>query len=214
VWVVALAAAVAARPRPLTAPRLALGSLGLLAAAGAASALSHARTGDRDAVRVVGRPAVEVPGWRWQGSAAAAWDPSTTGWGAAYEPHRHPAGAEIGRRLPLAPGQYRLRLDGDDLDPASPPARLEARPDGASEGPSSTITRDAQGWEAAFAVAEGARPLTLLLQGGGAFVLRGIRLEVQPSAGAAGLNPLEGPGSAPMTRGAAAVDSVVSQVRE
>src|SRR5262249_17941531 len=159
------------------------------------SALSHAWTGDRDAVRVVGRPAVEVPGWRWQGSAVAEWDPSAVGWGPAYEPHRHPAGAGIGRRLPLPSGRYHLRLDGGGLDAASPPARLEARRDGASEGPSTTITRGAHGWEAVFDVAEGARPLTLFLHDGGAFVLKGISLEVQPSEATAGLNLVEGPGS-------------------
>jgi hypothetical protein len=195
VWIVALAAAVLARPRALTAPRLAVGSLGLLAAAGAASALAHGRTGDRDAVRVLGQPALQVPGWRWRGSAVGEWGPSALEWGPAYEPHRHPGGAEIGHRLALPSGRYRVRLEGDDLDLASAPAQLEARPDGVPEGTFSALERVAGGWEGTFTVAEGVRPLTLLLRDGGAFVLKAIILEVQPSGAAAGLNQTEGTGS-------------------
>ena len=42
---------------------VAAAALGLVLAAQAAAAVTHARTDDRDAVRLVGRPAVRLPGW-------------------------------------------------------------------------------------------------------------------------------------------------------
>ena len=114
VWGLALLAAVPWRTRPASGVRLAGASLGLALAAQAAASVSHQRTDDRDAVRLVGRPAVRVPGWS-VAVAVGRWGPEPLGWGPLYEPHRHPAGAELGRRLALPPGRYRLKLLAQDL---------------------------------------------------------------------------------------------------
>jgi hypothetical protein len=187
VWIAALAAAMGLRPKVITTARLSLASIGLLAAAGTASLSSQARTGDRDAARVVGRPALEVPGWRWTRSAAAVWGPEALDWGPAYEPHRHPDGVELGRRLPLRGGSYRIVLLGEDLDPSSEAGSLEARPDGIPAGARTAFVREGGFRSAAFELHAGSAPVTLVLHGGGPFLLQAIRLEVQPSLSAAGL---------------------------
>src|SRR6185295_6511705 len=113
-------------PRPRGA---AAAALGLLAAAGGASLLSTHRTRGRDAVRVVGRAAVSVPGWSLVRAAGATWAPRDLAWGPLYEPHRHPDGAAIGQRLLLPVGSYRLDVDTEEVgDTASIPA-LIVQPD-------------------------------------------------------------------------------------
>ena len=92
----------------MTAGRVVAASLGMVAAAGIASALSTARTHGRDAVRVVGRPALAVPGWRSEARAAAVWTTAVLDWGPAYEPHRFAEGAVLGDRLALPPGRYTM----------------------------------------------------------------------------------------------------------
>ncbi|HSD28758.1 MAG TPA: hypothetical protein VLL75_15755 [Vicinamibacteria bacterium] len=180
VWAVALLAALPWRARAATARRVAVAGLGFALAAQSAAAVSRARTDDRDAVRLVGSRALAVPGWRI-GPAVGEWSPDALGWGPLYEPHRFPEGAEIGRRLPLRPGRYRLSLIGEGLgstaaavalhpDRPGAPARLsEARP-------------VAEGFEAEIEVREGERAVGLSLIGGGAMMLKGLRLsEAQPS---------------------------------
>ncbi len=180
VWAVALAAALPWRTRAATLGRVAGAALGLVAAGQTAAALSHSRTGDRDAVRLVGRPAVAVPGWEARSAATGEWSLEALGWGPLYEPHRHPAGAEIGRRLLLPAGRYRLSLAGEALGgeaptlvvtpdrPGAPSRWRDARPVG-------------EGWEAAFEVRPGEHGVSLGLRGGGPMLLKGLRLSVQPT---------------------------------
>jgi hypothetical protein len=190
-WTAALLAAVGVRPKAVTMARLSLASAGLLAAAAVASSVSRARTEDRDAVRVVGRPAVEVPGWKWRSVAPAVWGPETLDWGPAYEPHRYPAGVEIGRRLPLPAGLYRVVIEGEDLDPGTPPGVLEARPDGLLRGERTDLRREGGFRTGEFSVAARSTPVTLLLQGGGPLLLKRMDLQVQPWHVSAGLTRVE-----------------------
>ena len=181
VWALALLAAVPWRTRALSARRLAVASLGLAAAAQAAAAVSHQRTDDRDAVRLVGRSGLQVPGWRW-GVASARWGPEPLGWGSLYESHRHPAGAEIGRRLALPPGRYRLKLVAETLAGDAP--TLLVAPDSPGAPPRVEAFRAGLGaaGRSTLAVLPGERAVNLLLRGGGPLLLRQLVLEVQPPA--------------------------------
>jgi len=175
-----LLAAVPWRTRKGSAPRLAAASLGLALAAQAAAAVSHQRTDDRDAVRLVGRSGIRVPGWS-VGVAVARWGPEPLEWGPLYEPHRHPAGAEIGRRLRLAPGRYRLRLLAQDLAGEAPTLLVAPDSPGAPARPSA-FSPTSDGWAASLVVLPGERAVNLLLTGGGPLLLRRLVLEVQPQA--------------------------------
>jgi hypothetical protein len=185
IWTVALAGvAVAGRRAPRAHPGLlAAGWAGLAVAAAAASSASDARTGGRDAVRVVGRPALRVPGWMILPSAPARWGPETLPWGPVFEPHRHPDGAVLGDRLLLPPGRYRLVVHADDLSPASAPGELEVRPHGTDPPRRTPLRRVAGGLAAEFDVRAGERAISVWARGGGPFLLKELRLDVQPSAG-------------------------------
>jgi hypothetical protein len=185
VWAVALLAAVPWRARTVTAGRVAVAGLGLAVAAQSAATVSRARTDDRDAVRLVGSRALGVPGWQ-VAPAVGEWSPDALGWGPLYEPHRFPDGAEIGRRLPLRPGRYRLSLIGEALGGA-PPA-VAVCPDRPGAPIRLSRTRPvAGGFEAEVEVREGERAVGLWLRGGGAMLLKRLRLSgVQPS----GLGPV------------------------
>src|SRR6185369_785244 len=100
---------IARRPRAGT---LAAGTLALVAAAAMASRVSRGVTGGRDAVRVIGRPALRVPGWSLARDHEARWSAEDVGLGDLYEPHRFPGGAIVGARLPLPPGSYVLEVEG------------------------------------------------------------------------------------------------------
>jgi hypothetical protein len=177
-WALALLAAVPWRPRSASARRLAVAGLGLVAAAQAASWLTRDRTGDRDAVRLVGESGVRLPGWRI-GEVPARWTLEAVGWGPLYEPHRHPGGAELGRRLALPPASYQLAVEARELGAGHP--TLVVVPDRpgavAREAP---FASTAGGWEAAFAVRPGERAVTLLIKGGGPLLVTGLTLRVQP----------------------------------
>jgi hypothetical protein len=184
VWVVALGAAVfLSRRRPATPWGVAGACAGLLAAAGATSLLSHARSEGRDAVRVLGRPALAVPGWH--PATEAVWTPSDLPWGPLYEPHRHPAGAPLGVRLPLRAGGYLLSLS---LEPAG----AWGRPPDLDVAEGSLTAVAAMGGtgtlQARFQVV-GTGPVTLLVRGGGPFILKEIRLEGSTFSGDPGLIP-------------------------
>jgi hypothetical protein len=180
VWTVALGAAVLARRRGTpSAGGLALASSALVAAAGTASTLASSRTGGRDAVRVIDRTALSVPGARLV-TGVAAWRPAVLDWGPLYEPHRHPAGAVVGSRLPLPPGRYRFEVAAERLGAELPV--LEIWPDGAARAiVTAPLGPSADGFAGLAEVTGGLRAVTLRLRGGSPLVLEEIRLVLQPS---------------------------------
>jgi hypothetical protein len=186
VWALALAAAVASgrKGRAATPAGLAAASVGLVVAAGIASRLSTARTEGRDAVRVVGRSAVLVPGWKVRPRAPAVWPAGALAWGPSYEPHRAPEGAVIGGRLPLPPGDYVIAIEGEAVPSALPPPLLVWAPD---RGPArqAPLSFSAGGLAGRFAVT-GPEATTLRLQSGGPFIVKDIRLERASTFSAAG----------------------------
>jgi len=189
VWAVALlAAAVAGRSgRAATPAGLAAASLGLLVTAGVASRLSIARTQGRDAVRVIGRPAVHVPGWSGSAVSEAVWTPSVLDWGPLYEPHRSAEGAVIGARLALEPGDYTMAIDGEAVPSGLGVPRLAAERDGDS-GQAFPLMLEGSRLTGGFRVG-GRGPTTLRLQGGGPFIIKDIRLARSTFSHGAGPNP-------------------------
>ena len=182
VWAVALLAALPWRKRAATPSRVALAGLGFVLAAQAAASVSRAGTEDRDASRLVGRPAVAVPGWRLEASATGTWTSEALGWGPLFEPHRFAEGAEVGRRLPLVPGRYRLRIVGEALGPGAPTVRVA--PDRPAAPSRSRPARPVPGgFEADFDVRAGETAVDLRLRGGGPILLKGFELSAQPSGG-------------------------------
>ena len=177
VWVIALAAAVAAwrKGRGATPAGLAAAGLGLVVAAGIASRLSTARTEGRDAVRVVGRPALAVPGWRPLKKAPAVWAADALSWGPSFEPHRAPVGAVIGSRLRLPPGDYAIAIGGEAVPSALPPPVLVW---GSDKGPLGVtpLSLSPGGLVGRFTVTS-RDATTLRLQSGGPFIIKDIRLE-------------------------------------
>jgi hypothetical protein len=182
VWALALLVALPWRSRTASGPRLAVAGLGLIVAAQLAATLSLAKTGDRDAVRLVGKPALAVPGWRLDRESPAAWGPEALEWGPLYEAHRHPAGAEIGRRLPLPAGRYRLLVRAGDVGATGPAPELEIAPDrpGAPSQLVSLAPADGR-LSGSFAVRPGERAVSLRLWGGGPVLVQELRLTLQPS---------------------------------
>lgn len=90
----------------LRARDTALPALALVAAAVAADSLSpRVRAPERDAVRLVGEPAVFLPSPRFEGRVAAEWRLDLF-----HEPHRSPTGLVFAQRLKLAAGRYRITL--------------------------------------------------------------------------------------------------------
>jgi hypothetical protein len=184
VWAAALLLALPWRARPITAARVAAAGLGWILAAQVASARAHATTGDRDAVRLVGRTALAVPGWGVVRSAAGEWGTETLGWGPLYEPHRYPDGAEVGRRLPLPAGRYDLLIVSDDLTGSGSRPDIEVVPD----RPGAPVRlrpleRNSRGWSAFIDVLAVERAVTLRLRGGGPLLIRRLRLEAPLNPG-------------------------------
>lgn len=177
VWLIAIAGAVALgrRGRAATPAGLAAAGLGLVVASGVASRFSTAHTEGRDAVRVVGGPALAVPGWRLVSRSPAVWTTAALGWGPVYEPHRVPEGAVIGGRLPLPPGVYAIAIAGEAVPSALPPPVLLSGPD---TGPvrAQPLVLAPHGLAGGFTVATG-EATTLRLQSGGPFIIKEIRLE-------------------------------------
>jgi hypothetical protein len=170
---------------------VAAASLGLLLAAEAAARAPAAGSGGRDAVRVLGRPSLELPAWRLTPRAPAAWGPEALDWGPLYEAHRFAAGAALGARLPLPPGRYRLAVTADRLPGSTPPtvALAAEKSDAAVE---TLLAATPEGWAGEFDVPVFATAVDLRLVGGGPLILRGVRLELQPAAGAPGPSRQDG----------------------
>jgi hypothetical protein len=138
--------------------RMAAASGAAVAAAVAAAALASAPPTSRDAVRGA-----------W---TQTSWGPERIPSGPVYEPHRHPTGAVVGDRLPLAPGRYTLRLEAEQVG-EEPTLVLRAEP----RQPDRRLRLGV-----AFEVAGGTRAVTLLLEGGGPLRLGRVTLrrEAQP----------------------------------
>jgi hypothetical protein len=173
VWLLALAWAVAPRPRAPAGWGFALSALGLWAACATAGAASDARTGARDAARLVGQGALAVPGWR-PGTADARFGPAALSWGPLLEPHRHPDGAVLVERVVLGPGRYRLTLRGEGFG-APPALRLRAG-DGSPPRKVGTLAPIPGGGAVDFGV-ESRSELTLELHSGGPFLVESVALE-------------------------------------
>jgi hypothetical protein len=185
VWMGALLLAVPWRRGSLTGPRLAIAATGFLAAAGTASTLSHARTGGRDAVRLVGREALALPGWVREKHAPAQWGPEALDWGPLYEPHRHPEGVELGSRLLLPPGRYELTIEADRLGPGAP--RIEVWPDRPGSVWRLAVTSEvSNGLVARFGVSSADAAVTIRMRGGDPLLLKSLRLATQPPQPPAG----------------------------
>jgi hypothetical protein len=179
-----LVAVLPSRRRSLSAAGLAGASLGWLGAAALAGSVSQGRAEGREAVHVVGRPCLPVPGWQAQATCDARWGTSALDWGPAYEPHRHPDGAVLGGRLELPEGRYRLVLAAADWRLGSPPPALELDAEAGRDRlrrPAGTLMPVAGRLEGGFEVRPGEQRTTLRLRGGVGFVVEGIRLTVQPS---------------------------------
>jgi hypothetical protein len=175
-WCSALALAIFGGRAPADARAVARGAIAWIAATASAAALGRAAPGPRDAVRLLGRPALDLPSGAWDASAVARWAGSTAGWGPAYEPHRWPAGAPLGERLPLRPGSYRIAVDADLLGSA-PPLLLVVTEGRAAETREAELQAIAGGLAARFAVAPGESAVSLVLAGGGPLLVREVRLE-------------------------------------
>ena len=179
VWAVALTVAAFWRGRP-TARGLAGATLGLLATAGIASWLSRTSTAGRDAVRLVGRPALAVPGLSFQGQAAGRWPGSALSWGTLYEPHRFPTGAALGERLALPAGRFRLLLSANVLDRQADPPRLRLQGPTCGGLPAASFVPVTEGWAVDFELRNAERDLTPTVEGGGAFLLKSLELRIRP----------------------------------
>jgi hypothetical protein len=173
IWALALVAAVAGWPADRRATLGWAGALaGLWVAASAAGAASDGLTGGRDAVRLLGRPALAVPGWTLE-EASARWTPADLGWGPLYEPHRFPEGAPLASRLWLPPGGLELTLEVGELPfERVPELRLE-QPGAGSRA--IAMAREAGGLRARLVV-RAEREATLRLVGGDPLLVEGIRL--------------------------------------
>ena len=178
-WSLALLAAVPWRPRRVTAARAAVAALGLAVSAEAAALAGRREGQDRDAVRVVGRPALAVPGWVLTRDAGAEWSLTALGPGDLWEPHRHPGGLEVGERLPLPAAAYRVGLEGEPLAAGPPPVLEWARDRPGSVWVAVPLRSVHGGFAGSFTAPPGGT--NLRLRGGAALLLRRVRLFAQPS---------------------------------
>jgi len=153
---------------------------------------------ERDAVRLVGRTAVAVPGLQ-AAEAVAAWSAADLDWGPLYEPHRHPEGAAIARRLSLPPGRYRLTLRAEPLSPAVP--ELVLSPESAASRPRSVpLQARPESYVADLVILASDRAESLSLSGGGPFVLKGVSLRAQPFSRGDDPNPVDVDSNATLVR--------------
>jgi hypothetical protein len=161
---------------PASAAGLACATAALVASAGLASSITADKSEGRNAVRTVGQPVLRVPGWSVAASSEARWTTRDLEWGPTYEPHRFPSGVRVGGRLPLREGKYKVVLEAE-MPPGSEPPLLEVRGEGRPSRPrASWFEPAAEGWRAHFVVLEGERAVSLLLKGGGPFLLGAVRL--------------------------------------
>jgi hypothetical protein len=175
-WAMALAAA-AMRSRSETRARSVAGALLAWAlAAEAASRISDARSGGREATHVLRRMALDWPRLR-VGRAPAEWSTADLTWGPVYEPHRHSGVASVAERLSLAPGRYRVAIHGEILGAASTPPTLivlgrERRVVGTA-----ACSVASTGWICEVVNAPGNTEISMVLKGGSP--LRGSQIQIE-----------------------------------
>jgi hypothetical protein len=193
VWATALALAVLLRRRSRpTAIGFAAASAGLLCAAAVASRLGPADHTGRDAVRVVGRPALLLPSLHVEGESAAHWTAASLDWGPLYEAHRHPEGAPLGERLGLDRGSYELVVG---LDPGLPVPESLPRLEVVEEkrlvpqAPRTVALRMSPAGPVAELEVAGDGAVTLRLVGGGPLLLRELTLRRSTLSPPGGLSP-------------------------
>ncbi|HET7292145.1 MAG TPA: hypothetical protein VFM88_06965 [Vicinamibacteria bacterium] len=185
-WGGALALAVLVSGRKSTARGLLAAVAGLALATSGAAGLSHARSEARDALRVLGRPALTLPGIAFTRSAPAEWDAQDLAWGPLYEPHRHPDGATLAGRARLPPARVEIETDAA-LPIGDPPALVirEESPHAPREA-RLAMSREGARLTATLRVEAPVRPVKLALEGGSPFLLRRVLLSA--------LEPATGPG--------------------
>jgi hypothetical protein len=181
VWGAVLLAAAAVPARRASARGFLVSSLVLLVGAGSAARLARkGGTAGRDAVRVVGRPAVLQPGWNLSGASVARWSAHDLDWGPFYEPHRTPLGATIGERLRLPPGRYRLEVEAELLGGPAPWVEVRVHPPRPREtAPAphrSVLLSQGARHSMVFDVPPTARLLDLVIGSGTPFELRLVEL--------------------------------------
>jgi hypothetical protein len=178
VWGGTLLLAAALGGRRPSSRGLLLSCGGLALAAAVARGATDAPRQARDAMRVVGRPALGVPGWRYSARSPATWGPESLGWGPLYEPHRHPDGAVLVDRAAIVAGRLELELD-PTLPPGEPPelyVRLETQP---PRGARFAFRRENRGFATHFdtrSLGPALVPRRLALVGGGALLLQRVQL--------------------------------------
>ena len=174
-------------PRRPGAGSWVLTSAVLVVATGLAHGASDGRSHGRSSARLVGRPALQVPGWKYTSGATARWGTADLGWDGFYEPHRYPDGASVARRLRLPAGVYRLALDIEPLGEPVLPPRLallsEARGARSEYWPMESAGR----LQATFRVPQD-HAFSLALVGGSAFQVRTVALAPSTFPGADGLS--------------------------
>jgi hypothetical protein len=162
-----------------------LGCAGLLAAAAIAGRIGSEPSHGRDAVRLIGRTAVVVPaGPLLRGDSS--WPVADVGWGPLYEPHRHPDGAEIGSRLLLPAGEYAIEIAAFRVPSSLPAPDLEVR---GPAGPLRAPLVEQAGLLSGRFRQPAATQVTLVLTGGGPFILKEMRLRRSTFSGPGGPTP-------------------------
>jgi hypothetical protein len=185
IWALALIAAAWPRRGAVSGRSLAAALCGAGLVAGIAASVTTARPGGRDSVRVVGKAALLV-GARpmLQRAADGCWNAALL-----YEPFRHPDGAVIAERLPLAHGSYRVVLNRLEVGGPPNPPELRVQPEPPSAVRRTPFVVSAETATSDFAVVAGERAVTLSIGGGSAFVLQTVCLSRSTNTGSDGLMP-------------------------
>ncbi len=193
IWGVALGAAAAPWPAVgLTGLGFLGATLGMLGATAIASR-GPSRSEGRDAARLVGQPALQVPGWRLLRQSDARWTLSDMGWGPVFEPARFPGGAPLAGRLMLPPGTYvmEVRLN-PELPPPDVAPRLLVLKEGRVPGTRSTAVTSfllqPNALLASFGVGPGDRAVSLRIDAGGPVLVESLCLRRSTLPRAAGLS--------------------------
>jgi hypothetical protein len=182
VWTCVLLVAVWGSRRALRPGSLAFGLVVLAIGAEAAARVSEAPAGGREAARLLPGPAFALPPGGLGTRRMARWTAADLAWGPVYQPHRHSGTAAVGERLRLPEGRYRLGLEAQPLGGAGvPPTIVVYGSDGRPIGRAACESSGAAAWACAFDVPPRTPEVTLILEGGSPFDLKGISLALNPT---------------------------------